>query len=79
MKRFFPILLISAFTAVFLLFTGCGSQGEENEVSIKDRMDQNYEQITQASKNAETFQVIADSLSSWAKENNLTVKSSGEQ
>ena len=40
MKRFFPILLISAFTAVFLLFTGCGSQGEENEVSIKDRMDQ---------------------------------------
>lgn len=79
MKRFFPILLISAFTAVFLLFTGCGSQGEENEVSIKDRMDQNYEQITQASENAETFQVIADSLSSWAKENNLTVKSSGEQ
>ena len=78
MKRFFPILLISAFIAVFLLFTGCSSQKEEDEISIKDQMDQNYQQITQAAEKAENFQEIAEALSSWAKKNQLTVKSSGE-
>lgn len=79
MKRIFPILLISAFIVVFLLFTGCSGTDEAEKPSIKENIGLNCDALIEATENAEDFQSISDFLSEWAKKNELTVKSSNDK
>lgn len=47
MRRFFPILLLSALIAVFLLFTGCSGQEDDAKLTIKESINTNYEALLQ--------------------------------
>ncbi|MCB6994476.1 hypothetical protein LI177_13395 [bacterium 210820-DFI.6.37] len=47
MRRFFPFLLLSTLTVVFLLFTGCSSQDEDTKLTIKESVNTCYEELLQ--------------------------------
>lgn len=79
MKRIFPLLLISAFIVVFLLFTGCSGGEQAKEPSVKESMELNYDEIAEASESAADFQSISDFLTQWAGKNDVTVKSGNDK
>lgn len=79
MKRFFPILLISTFIVVFLLFTGCSTSSGNEKMSIDESLSANREALTSQMKDSSDFQHLSDFLAAWAKENGIDVKTQNDK
>lgn len=63
--------MVSAF-----IFTGCNT--EQNKLSVKDSMDNTSKILTEALSEDSTFDTFINTVSEWAKENDINVNTSSE-
>lgn len=79
MKRFFPIFFLCVLTMALFLLPSCSAQEEDTRLSIEESLEANYDTLTEKLEHTEDFQEVSDYLRSWAKENQIQVKSSNDQ
>lgn len=79
MKRFFSGFLLFVLAAAVLLLPGCGQKEEDTRLSISESLETNYDTLTRQLEHTEDFQAVSDYLKTWARENEIDVKTSNDK
>ncbi len=83
MKRFFSLFSIFMLASALFLMPGCSPQGDdpegETKLSLDESLEANYGALAAQFETGGTFQQFSDYLTQWAKENEITVKSSNDR